>query len=110
MTVLNPPVPAKLREKLRDYPDHIDRLQQVLTLVSAEPPSITPRLERATEALQGRLGAFMAEARRELEQAMASGDPALTAAAEAKFSLMSQVRLKQVWIGDEGFFEFFEDA
>ncbi|WP_256775094.1 MULTISPECIES: hypothetical protein [unclassified Stenotrophomonas] len=110
MTVFNPPVPAKLLEKLREYPDHIDRLQEVLNVVAAEPPSIIPRLERATEALQGRLGTFMSEARRELEQAKASGDPTLIAAAEVKFSLMSQVRLKHVWISDEGFLQYFEGA
>lgn len=110
MTVINPPVPAKLREQLRDHPVHINRLQEVLNVVATEPPSIIRRLERAIEALQGRLGTFMAEAGHELEQAKASGEPALIAAAEAKFSLMSQVRLKHVWISDEGFFEYFEDA
>jgi len=50
---------VKLLEKLRDYPDHIQRLQEVLNIVAAAPPSVIPRLERAIEALQGRLCTFM---------------------------------------------------
>lgn len=107
MTTDLPPVPAKLLEKLRDYPDHIERLQEVLNIVAATPPSLIPRLERAIEALQGRLGTFMVEARRELNHAMASGDPSLIAAAEAKAGLMSQIRLKHVWMTDKVFSVYF---
>ncbi|WP_312237243.1 hypothetical protein [Stenotrophomonas sp.] len=107
MTTNFPRVPAKLLEKLRDYPDHIERLQEVLNIVAATPPSLIPRLERAIEALQGRLGTFMAEARRELNQARSSGDPRLIAAAQAKASLMSQIRLKHVWMTDKVFSVYF---
>jgi len=107
LTTNLPPVPAKLLEKLRDYPDHIERLQEVLNIVAATPPSLIPRLERAIEALQGRLGTFIVEARRELNQVMSSGDPRLIAAAEAKAGLMSQIRVKHVWMTDKVFSVYF---
>jgi len=51
------------------------------------------------------LGTFMVEARSELNQAKASGDPCLTAAAEATFSLMSQIRLQHVRMTDRAFLD-----
>jgi len=38
---------VKLLEKLRGYPDHIKRLQEVLNIVAAAPPSVIPGRERA---------------------------------------------------------------
>lgn len=67
MTADRPPVPVKPLEKLHDYPDHIQRLQEVLNIVAATPPSAIPGRERTIEALQGQLGTFMVEARSELK-------------------------------------------
>lgn len=108
MPVSKPPVPAKLVEKLQQYPELIDRLQDVLNDVEAKPPSIIPRFERAVDALEGRLDSFMVEARGELERMRASADPGLVAAAESKFRLISQIGLKQFWIGDEALWQFFK--
>ncbi len=110
MTAHRLPVPVKLLERLRDYPDHIQRLQEVLNIVAAAPPSVIPGRERAIEALQGRLATFMVEARGELNQAKASGDPCLIATAEATFSLMSQIRLQHVRMTDRAFSGHFAGA
>jgi hypothetical protein len=82
----------------------------VLNIIAAAAPSVIPGLERAIEALQGQLGTFMVEARSELNQAKASGDPCLIAAAEATFSLMSQIRLQHAWMTDRAFSGHFAGA
>lgn len=102
------PVPIRLRERLADHPGHIDRLQQVLRNAAQAEGSPTWRFEEAVWALEGRLGTFLTEAREELEAAQAQGDVTLVAKAEAKELLMSQVRLKQAWIGDPAMWRYFQ--
>ncbi|MCW4455296.1 hypothetical protein OK348_10880 [Flavobacterium sp. MXW15] len=82
-----PPIPEGLREMLKDYPDHIERLQEALVTVMAK-PSNTPPLERAIWALEGRLETFMFEARDELKLAEASGNAERIARAKEKDILM----------------------
>jgi len=100
-----PPVPAKLREMLKDYPEHIERLQERLIVVAEAPRSSVPRFELAVWALEGRLDTFISEARGELAAATASGDPAVIEKADAKERLMSQAAWKHVWIGDEALWD-----
>lgn len=102
------PVPMRLRERLADHPGHIDRLQQVLSSAARAEGPPTWRFEEAVWALEGRLGTFLTEAREELEAAQAQGDAAQVAKAEAKELLMSQVRLKQAWIGDPAMWRYFQ--
>jgi hypothetical protein len=83
-----PPVPLGLQEMLKDYPGHIERLQQVLSSVAQEPPSVIPAFERAIWALEGRLGAFIFEAQDELSAAKVSEDAVAITKAEEKVSLM----------------------
>ncbi|RMH93418.1 hypothetical protein EBB59_05970 [Lysobacter pythonis] len=73
---------------LRDYPEHIVRLQEVLN--SAIDPTKTHLMpfDEAIWALEGALEAFIDETRKELRAAEASGDPAAIARAEEKISLM----------------------
>ncbi|RMH89108.1 hypothetical protein EBB59_10925 [Lysobacter pythonis] len=73
---------------LRDYPEHIQTLQDDLNDVVAKPFKGTPMFEQAIWALEGALEAFIDEAREELRAAEASGDPAAIARAEEKISLM----------------------
>ena len=73
---------------LKDYPEHLARLQQVLNIVLEKPPSITPKFERALWALEGRLETFISEAREELNAAEATGDPETIARAKRKELLM----------------------
>ncbi len=105
-----PPVPLKLREMFKDYPEHIDRLQDVLTAVAEEPSSATPRLELAIWALEGRLETFESEARAELEAAKASGNQDAVHKADLKERLMSQAAWKHVWIGDKALWDYIDSV
>lgn len=105
-----PPVPAKLREMLKDYPEHIGRLQNLLTAVAEEPRSAIPRFELVVWALQGRLDTFHSEAMAELEAAKASGDPEVVERANAKEQLMSQAAWKHVWIGDKDLWDYIDSV
>lgn len=68
-----PPVPQKLRELLKDYPDLIQRLQDVLDHYVRRPNPITP-FDGAIWALEARLESFIFEAREELESSRLEGD------------------------------------
>lgn len=106
MPVPPPPVPAKLRELLKDYPNQIARLQQVLNAV-AEEPAAAPRFEYAIWALEGRVDTFFQEARAELKAATESGDARLIAEAGAKERLMARLVLQKPWYGDKEFSAYF---
>ena len=83
-----PPVPQRLRELLKDYPQHLVRIQDVLNRVVLDHAKSVPLFEQAIWALESRTSAFIREAQAELEVAQASGDAELIALAEAKASLM----------------------
>ncbi|HDS1083995.1 TPA: hypothetical protein QDZ62_001866 [Stenotrophomonas maltophilia] len=110
MTLSSPPVPAKLREMLKDYPEHIERLQEVLNR-SAERSRQIPLMpfDDAISALEGRLGTFIMEARSELAAAEAAGNPQDIANALEKERLMLRARLQSQWIGDESMYSSFQE-
>jgi hypothetical protein len=83
-----PPIPRRLRELLKDYPDHLARIQEVLNSVVEDPLKLTPLFEQAIWALEGRTSAFIREAQVELEAAQKAGDSEAIASAEAKEELM----------------------
>jgi len=87
-----PPVPQRLREMLKDYPGHIDRLQEVLNYVVETSSAGVGPFDRAIWVLESRLGTFIDEAGTELHAAEASGDAEAIARAEAKESLMFSAR------------------
>ncbi|RMH89102.1 hypothetical protein EBB59_10945 [Lysobacter pythonis] len=93
---------------LRDYPEHIVRLQEVLN--SAIDPTKTHLMpfDEAIWALEGALEAFIDEARDELQAAEASGDPVAIERAKAKKFLMGQTCFKGRWIGDEALWVYFQ--
>lgn len=93
MHVPPPPVPARLREMLKDYPGHIERLQEVL-IRSVEQSRRLPVMpfDDAISALEGRLGTFMVEAREELDVAKMDGDSEMISRADRKFRLMFRAR------------------
>lgn len=105
-----PPVPAKLREMLKDHPEHIGRLQNLLTAVAEDPHPYAPRFEVAVWALEDQLDAFHNEAMAELEAAKASGDPEAIERADAKERLMSQAAWKHVWIGDKELWDYIKNV
>lgn len=89
-----PPVPAKLREMLKDYPEHIERLQEVLN-AAADPAKVhLMPFDEAIWALEGRLETFIHEARDELQAAEASGDPAAIERAKEKQLLVGRASSK----------------
>lgn len=96
-----PPVPAKLREMLKDYPEHIERLQEVLNKVVEKPSAATPPFEVAIWMLEGALEEFTSKARDELEAAEANGDSAVIARAEDKRLLMGQARHQGIYAVDD---------
>lgn len=90
MKKLTPPaVPLKLRELLKDYPEHIERLQEVLNEFGQPKPRLQP-FDEALWALQGRLETFFLEAEDELKVAEAGGSPLEIEAAADKSCLMSR--------------------
>ena len=87
-----PPVPQKLREMLADYPEHIERLQEVLNhLVETSSAGVDP-FDRAIWLLEGRLETFISEARKEMKAAKIADDHAGLEKAEAKELLMLNAR------------------
>jgi hypothetical protein len=88
----SPPVPQKLREMLKDYPEYIAGLQQSLNRLIEKPLHGTPPFELATWLLEDTLGDFAIDARAELSAAEASGDPEAIAHAKAKAHLMGRAR------------------
>ena len=88
-----PPVPQKLREMLKDYPEHIERLQDVLNQYVQKPFLLMP-FDGAIWSLEGRLETFISEAREELKAAEASGDGEAITQALAKISLMRMSRTR----------------
>ncbi len=86
-----PPVPQGLRELLKEYPEHIQILQNDLIEVASK-KSPTPPFERAVWALEDALSAFISEARQELKAAQATGDAEAIERAGAKERLMSKAR------------------
>ena len=105
-----PPVPAKLREILKDYPDHIEELQRALNSVKDRRIKSTPPFEAAVWALEDKLEGFIREARIELADAEASGDPKAITQAREKEKLMFSASFKRHWLGDESIHAFFEAA
>ncbi|MGO1002762.1 hypothetical protein [Lysobacter sp. CA196] len=107
---LLPPIPKHLTEMLKDYPEHLDRLQETLNQVAEEPPSVSTKFEVVTWMLQGQLEEFFREARAELEAAQATEDGDAVARAREKGRLMSQACWKHIWIGDEALWEYFQSS
>lgn len=86
----SPPVPQKLREMLKDYPEHIERLHEVLSHVKRG-PNLMP-FDEAVWLLEGRLETFISEARAELRAAETGGDAEAIEQARKKELLMLHAR------------------
>lgn len=103
-----PPVPEKLRELLKDYPEHIASLQEALGRFSASPSKLQP-FDEAVWLLEDGLADFMTQASVALEAAMAGHDLAAIAQARRKAETMSLARSKARWITDEGLWNYFQE-
>lgn len=100
MTQPSPPVPAKLREILKDYPEHIDQLQQVLETVKDRRIESLPAFEDAVWKLEDCLSGFISDASAELSNAEASGDLQAIERAKAKERLMMSARSSNIGLAD----------
>lgn len=106
-----PPVPQELREMLKDYPDHIEDLQQSLNRLVEKPKRGIPPFEQALWLLEAKLGTFMSEARVEIKAAVAIGDAQAIADAKEKKSVMGSARLDMGSLGDlRSYFETHREA
>ncbi|MFA0924599.1 hypothetical protein [Xanthomonas fragariae] len=95
-----PPVPQKLREILKDYPELIERLQQQLNNVMQRPSKATPIFEWAIWMLEDELSSFISEAREELNAAISSGDPEAIEKAKRKDFAVGYSRLNMGAMSD----------
>lgn len=104
------PVPQELREMLKNYPEYIERLQEVLVEFTTPKINLMP-FDQAIWLLEGRLETFMSEARAEVKAAEANGDAQAVARAKEKRSVMGSARLDmgnldELW----GYFETHKEA
>ncbi|UKE76934.1 hypothetical protein [Xanthomonas graminis] len=83
-----PPVPQKLREMLKDYPQYLDELQRTLNELFAKPLHGTPLFEQAIWGLEAALESFVSDARDDLDKAKAIGALEAVRSAEEKLRLM----------------------
>jgi hypothetical protein len=87
-----PPVPQRLQEMLKDYPDVIQQLQDCVNSVITDPVKAVPAFEVAMWRLEGALSGLLSQARKELGAAKTSGDLKAIEEAESKERLMSLAR------------------
>jgi hypothetical protein len=102
-----PPVPQSLRELLKDYPEHIQILQNDLIRIASNPYKGTPLFEQAVWVVEDALGAFIRDAQKEIAAAKATGDSEAIAKAEEKRKLMSIAVNQLPWITDDSFGSYF---
>ena len=95
-----PPIPRRLRELLKDYPQHLVRIQEVLNRVVLDHAKSVPLFEQAIWALESRTSAFIREAQAELEIAQEVGDADAIVKAEVKEELMFSARSVNDGLGD----------
>ncbi|MFA0924659.1 hypothetical protein [Xanthomonas fragariae] len=105
-----PPVPHKLREILKDYPELIERLQQELNNVMQRPSKVPPIFEWAIWMLEDELSSFVSEAREELQIAEESGESIAIMKAEKKEFLMLHAYSKNGGMSDlDALWEYIEE-
>ncbi|HYQ23523.1 hypothetical protein [Stenotrophomonas sp.] len=92
MSLPPPPIPSKLRDALKDYPEHIEELQKTLDSVKGRRIRSFPAFHYAAWKLEDCLADFIAEARAQVATAGASGDPRAIERAKEKEKLMIYAR------------------
>ena len=103
-----PPVPQKLCELLKDYPEYIASLQDILDTFSKPKPRLQP-FDEAIWLLEDSLADFLAKASMELEAAKIGSDAVAIEQATKKVESLSLARGKFRWITDEGLWNYFQD-
>jgi hypothetical protein len=100
-----PPVPQRLREILKDYPEHIESLREALGRYVKKPSRLMP-FDGAIWILEASLETFMSEAYAELEAAEASGNKVAIEKAKAKDFAVGYARLNMGGMSD--LFDYFQ--
>lgn len=100
-------VPSNLRELLKDYPDHVERLRDVLERFVEPKPRLQP-YDEALWLLEDVLSGFITEATTELKQAEVSGDSAEIERANAKRELMFLARSRNGGLGGRSLDELWD--
>ncbi len=95
-----PPIPQRLRELLKDYPEHLAQIQEDLNDLVLNHAKSIPLFEQVIWDLEGRTSAFIREAQVELEAAQEAGDADAIARAEVKEELMFSARSVNDGLGD----------
>jgi hypothetical protein len=95
-----PPIPQRLRELFKDYPEHLARIQEDLNDLVLNHAKSIPLFEQVIWDLEGRTSAFIREAQAELETAQEAGDADAIARAEVKEELMFSARSVNDGLGD----------
>lgn len=103
-----PPVPQKLRELLKDYPEYIASSQEILNTFSKPAPRLQP-FDEAVWLLEDGLADFLAKASMEWEAAKSGGDAVAIEQATKRVESLSLARGKFRWITDEGLWNYFQE-
>jgi hypothetical protein len=109
-----PPVPPRMREMLKDYPEMIEDVQDELNYivdVMLECDGGVPPFEHAVWRLQDTLGRFLDEAKGELARGNANGDLEAVKRAEKRIDLIWRVRGDRAWNddGDQSLWSYFQN-
>ena len=103
------PIPPRLPELLKDYPELLDEIRQTLDSYLRRPMYTQP-LDGALWLLEDTLSAFISRARGEADHAEASGDAGAIAKAKAKVSLMFSAHSKNNGLKDiNNICDYFEE-
>lgn len=92
MSLPPPPIPSKLRDTLKNYPEHIEELQKTLDSVKDRRIRSFPAFHYAVWKLEDCLSDFTAEAGAEVATAKTSGDQHAIERAKEKEKLMINAR------------------
>jgi hypothetical protein len=110
MDQTSPPVPQRLQDMLKDYPELIEALAGTLNAAAANPRG-NPPYEMAVWALEDKLSRFISDARDELEAAEAGGDAQAIQRADDKLNLMFRARSPNIGLRDlNGLWAYFNGA
>jgi hypothetical protein len=91
-SIPQPPVPQFLRETLKDYPELIQEIQDVLTKVVMDGPASIPPFEWAIWRIEDTLSALYSDAYEALKEAEQIGDSQAIYRAKIKADAVSSAR------------------
>jgi hypothetical protein len=101
------PVPERLRDHLRDYPDYIERLQEILTEAAERAALGKPDLSLAVRDLNVRLDTFRREAQKAAGIAGDSTDSDAALLAHARLQAINAALSDQSWSSDVALVAYF---